>query len=790
MRRTNARWRWTARLAEVALLAAGLAAAAPLAARAAASAGSDPADLYLEVTLNGVRHPQPLHFVRRNDGLWADPATLHALGFALPERPASTAAAQVRSLDTLPGAVWQYDAARQALDLTVPLDLLALPVTALGTDAHDTAPPASASPGVLLNYDVYGARMAGGGQNLTATGEWRVFGWGPGVLSHTQNTRSQTAANGAPWRTDSVRLDTDWTVSFPDREITATVGDAFSGFLNWTRPVRLGGVQAGRNFALQPYRIATPLPQFLGEAALPSTVELYVNGLRQYSAQVPPGPFQLSTTPGISGAGLAQVVVTDAFGRTRTLEFPFYATQQLLARDVSDWSVSAGTVRESYGLKSFDYAPDPVAGATLRRGVSDRFTVETHAEGGAGVGNGGIGGLWLFGQAGVLSASAAGSTQDGRTGAQTALGYRWNNRRFNASAETQRTHGRYRDLAARYGSPPPTVSDRAQAGINTAALGNFGLSYVRLSDAQDTARFGGAFWSRSFGAAWTAHLSANQNLDDRADRSVYLGVSIGLGDRHYASASVQRQAGRTSQVVDLSRPVPGDGGFGWRVQSRTDADADGGLAEAAWITPVGSYALGAARTGGQDYQYASAGGAAVFMGGHAFASRTVTDAFALVSTGTQTGVPVELENRPVGRTDRHGLLLVPRLNAWQRNRLSIDPLGLPPDVQVGSAQAVAVPRDRSGTRVQFDLQSHRGALLVLHDAHGHPLALGSRVHLAGGNEGIVGYGGEVWVANMEAHNTVRVLAPGGACTVRFDDPGPGQAQVRIGPLACMPEPAP
>ena len=416
-------------------------------------------DLYLEVTLNGVRHPQALHFRHTGEGLAADRATLQALGFA----PAAVDGTSPRPLDELAGTTWHYDAARQTLDLRVPLSVLALPVTVMRTDAPGAGPPASASPGVLLNYDVYGARRAGGADNVTATGEWRVFGWGPGVLRHTMNTRSQTASAGAPWRTDTVRLDTDWTVSFPDREVTATVGDAFSGFLNWTRPVRLGGVQAGRNFALQPYRITTPLPQFLGEAALPSTVELYVNGLRQYSGEVPPGPFQLSTTPGISGAGLAQVVVTDAFGRTRTLEFPFYATQQLLARDVSDWSVSAGAVRESYALKSFDYAPDAVASATLRRGLSDRFTAEAHGEGGAGVANGGIGGLWLLGQAGVLSASAAGSTHRGRAGAQTTLGYRWNNRRFNASAVSRmsRSVGRKTRMSPR----PPAHSSSIAASM-------------------------------------------------------------------------------------------------------------------------------------------------------------------------------------------------------------------------------------------------------------------------------------------------------------------------------------
>ncbi|MBO7942141.1 fimbria/pilus outer membrane usher protein, partial [Streptomyces sp. S9] len=159
--------------------------------------------------------------------------------------------------------------------------------------------------------------------------------------------------DGAPRRTDSVRLDTSWRWSKPESMFAIAVGDVISGQLDWTRPLRLGGVRFGRDFGLQPYRITTPLPTLVGEVAVPSAVDLYVNGLRQYSGEVAPGPFQLTTVPGITGAGSAQLVVTDAFGRVRTIDFPFYAAQQLLAKGLSDWSVSLGVARESYALRSF-----------------------------------------------------------------------------------------------------------------------------------------------------------------------------------------------------------------------------------------------------------------------------------------------------------------------------------------------------------------------------------------------------------------------------------------------------
>src|SRR5690606_41418361 len=103
------------------------------------------------------------------------------------------------------------------------------------------------------------------------------------------------------------RLDSSWEWSFPDTMTRLALGDTTTGSLGWTRAVRVGGIHLGRNFGLQPYRATTPLPAFLGEVAVPSELELYVNGVRQYSGEVPVGPFQLVSQPGIDGAGDARL---------------------------------------------------------------------------------------------------------------------------------------------------------------------------------------------------------------------------------------------------------------------------------------------------------------------------------------------------------------------------------------------------------------------------------------------------------------------------------------------------
>lgn len=790
MNRSCRRYRWPRPLREALLLTAVVATAglpafaAEIPTRAATAPDSGGEELYLEVVLNQTRNGQLSRFVRRGERFFASADTLRQLGFDLADSNPDA----MHALDEFPGVAVAYDAGLQKILIDAPLSQLSLSTTVLNAQRGGAPQTADAAPGALLNYDLY-ASQQDGASNLTATAELRVFGIGDGVFSNTAVTRTYRT-RGEDWRGETVRLDSSWQWSFPESAVTVVVGDTFSGFLNWTRAVRVGGVQIGRNFALQPYRITAPLPAFLGEVAVPSSVELYINGMRQYSGQVPTGPFQLATVPGITGAGNAQIVITDAFGRTRTLDFPFYATQQLLAKGLSDWSVTAGVVREDYGVRSFSYANDPVATGNWRYGVSDRFTVEAHAEAGGDLANAGAGALWLLGRVGVLSASYAHSELDGESGSQSALAYTWNNGRFNFSADTQRTHGDYRDIASLYGPLPPQVSERVLAGFTTPSIGNFSASYVRLGyPDSETSRYAGAYWSQTFSRGWSANLSVNQNLDDDSDRSVYLGISVALGANRQASVSLQRNGDSNNGVLDVSQPVPSDGGYGWRVQARGGDGGSGGLAEGGLINDVGRYGLGIASFGGDSYGYANASGALVMMGGHVFPSRNISDAFAVISTDGVAGVPVKLENRLIGHTDADGMLLVTPLNAWQRNKLSIDPMDLPANVRIADVDLLATPRDRSGARVRFAITPVRAAVVVLHDQAGQPLPLGSEVRLEGAadSQAMVGYDGETYLDALGPRNRLKVRTPSGACAAEFDYPTANDAIPRVGPLTCKME---
>ncbi len=66
----------------------------------------------------------------------------------------------------------------------------------------------------------------------------------------------------------------------------------------------------------------------------------------------------------------------------------------------------------------------------------------------------------------------------GLQGGQWALGYSWNNRRFNVNLRSVRS-GDYRDLGALQGNLPPSISEQATLGLDLLRLGTLSASYLR-----------------------------------------------------------------------------------------------------------------------------------------------------------------------------------------------------------------------------------------------------------------------------------------------------------------------
>ncbi|WP_063914087.1 fimbria/pilus outer membrane usher protein [Pseudomonas sp. p21] len=740
------------------------------------------ATLYLELLVNQMPRAELVPVQQRAGQLYLDSEVLRGAGVSLPGNPQGEVA-----LEAIAGLHADYDSQNQRLLLQVPPAWL--PDQQLGDRNLYPASDARSSFGALFNYDLYLNDTDDGGSYLAAWNELRLFdSWG--TFSSTGQWRQ--SFNGAPaddTRQGFLRYDTTWRFTDEPRLLTYEAGDLVTGALPWSSSVRVGGLQLSRDFAVRPDLVTYPLPAFSGEAAVPTSLDLFINGYKSSTTELQPGPYTLTNVPFINGAGEAVVVTTDALGRQVSTTLPFYVTSSLLQQGLADYSVAAGSLRRDYGVRDFAYGPG-VASASLRYGVSDILTLETHAETAESLMLGGLGGNLRLGNFGVLNAALAQSRFDGDKGHQVALGYQYNSQRIGFSYQRLQRHGDYADLT-RVDSQDIQLSQRSEQvtlSLNLNEYGNIGAGYfdVRAGDGTRT-RLINLSYSRPLWGNSSVYLSANREVGD-SQWAVQAQLVIPFDLHGTLALGMERsQEGETLQRVNYSRATPVGGGFGYNLGYAAGSERDAyRQADVTWRLQSVQLQAGVYGSSGEMTRWADASGSLVWMDAGLFAANRIDDAFVVVSTGGYADVPVRYENQEVGRTDADGHLLVPYGSGYYRGKYEIDPMDLPPDILAPEVEQRVAVRRGSGYLLEFPLRRVLAASVELVDADRQALKLGSRVtHAESGGQAVVGWDGLVYLENLAAHNRLQVeLEGGGHCQVAFDLPEAQGSIPLIGPLVC------
>lgn len=265
----------------------------------------------------------------------------------------------------------------------------------------------------------------------------------------------------------------------------------------------MGGVRISRNFTVRPDLVTYPLLNWSGTAAVPGTVDLFVNGYKASSQAVNSGPYSLTNVPFINGAGEATVVTTDALGRQVSTTIPFYVSNKLLAKGLSDFDFSAGSLRRNYGTDNADYGNAAVSGI-YRYGLSNQLTGTVHSEISNGLMLTGLGADFTPGRLGTVSLSASSSQNNQHErGYQYTSGWSYYSKFWSLNLQHISVSGHYQDLSTTDTNMQLSrQSDQATVSIIPAGkiYGTFGLGYfsVQANDGTRT-RLANFSWSHSLG---------------------------------------------------------------------------------------------------------------------------------------------------------------------------------------------------------------------------------------------------------------------------------------------------
>ncbi len=739
----------------------------------------------LQVTINGEQLPTALVVRRDSDGtLLIKASDLKALRLKTPLTGAMLVNGQrYFRIGGEIGATVNFDDATQSVDLNLPPQAFLASRTNLKT--ADTAPKVDAQLGAFVNYDI-SAERSSSQSSVGGFLELGVFG-AKGVLTATAFAVDGSAGSSG------VRLDTSWTRDFPERMTTLRVGDSISSTGSWGRSVRFGGIQYGTNFNTQPTLVTTPLLSAKGDAIVPSTVDVFVNGQPVASEQVQPGPFEIDGVPAVNGAGQMQVVVTDALGRQQVISQPYYSGQSLLRPGLTEFSVEAGAVRQDYAERSNDYG-NLVGAATFRRGLSDTLTAGAHVEAQSrGAAAAGVDGAMQVGNLGIVSGSAALGGNGSGSGWLGGLGFEHSGTGMSLYARGLYASETFSQLGDSALTDRPKLRTFGGIGFNLWNLGSMQLAYGRqtnwLSPTVDTFGLG---YSRGLGKLGFLNLFASHTSekDANSDSDVYLTWTMPLGERRTVSAALRRSDGTNRSpdlegVASLQQNLPVGVGTGYSVALSSDSTARLGYA---YQGSAGTVGADFARANGQSGIRVGGTGGIAITGAGVMPARRLDQSFAVVKVADYAGVEVFVDNQPVGRTDKKGRVLVDRLLPYQANQISVDPNKLPMDAKISKASMTVTPAYRSGGVVRFPVSRANAVTLRLIQPGGTPVPAGAEVRLDG-NRYPVGMQGSMYLAGLAGPTRATATWRDGTCTFEVSRPAGKDPLPDVGAIACVPSTA-
>ena len=660
----------------------------------------------------------------------------------------------------------EQDLALQAIKLTVPGDYFS--EQQLITDRQT---PSKAQFGGFLNYNLHYDRDEEVDQ-MSALAQLGIFKnyW---IFKNDMIYRD----NVEDFQDQTVRLSTSFEMEFPEKYQKITIGDANSFYNPLLDSFRFGGISFGTNFTNYPDFIYWNVPTLNGSAALPSTVDLYINGVNQYQQQVTPGHYNLNTGANIQQAGEAQIVVEDILGNRTVQNFSVYVTSQLLKPGLTEYNISLGKLRYDYDIVSDDYR-DFFGNAYFRRGITNNTTLGTNLVYSEDIQNFGL--LWTqaLGKYALLDTMASSSHSDLGDGYTVGAAISHSGKRlaygFSAKYYTQE----YQGLGYSDTFENPQYDSLAYLSIyDIPIINNLNINYIERayypsSEISDSQMISIGF-SRRIGTKASLSFSSFKDLKDNDNDGAYISLSYNFDDLKSAALSYVLD----EQVeLNYSKSSLEQNGVDYTLGAiyQQDDSSVGFNAFTALKMSAGNLYL--SHDENKDFRYSQVDyqGALVWLDKKLAFTKYVDNAFALVNVNDIPDIEVYRALTPVGKTSKDGHIFVHNIVPYVNYELSFnqDQLDMYDSVPQSSKNLVAM--DQRGYKIDFEIE--RTGLIVLHlfTPDKQNFALGSELYLDPNSKDFVPIGsdGKAYLYGVKAgtYNLMLKTTGGKICHSKLEVP--------------------
>ncbi|WP_256253635.1 fimbria/pilus outer membrane usher protein [Burkholderia ubonensis] len=582
-----------------------------------------------------------------------------------------------------------------------------------------------------------------------------------------------------------------------------TSGDLFDTFA-------FRGVQLATDDQMWPESMRGYAPVVRGIAQTNARVTVRQGDAVLYETSVAPGEFVIDDLYPTGYGGDLNVTVTEADGRVQEFKVPYASVAQLLRPGRTRYSVVAGAVRYS-GLS---YLPKVIQ-ATVQRGLTNSFTAYAGAQ--------------IMNDYGAVLAGGAFSTPLGAVALDvtkswvSSAGFRRNGTSVRAtySKLITATNSNLSVAAYRFSSSgymdlqnALQYSDQARRGTldNTSWTTSRPRNRLSVTASQGFGSRGGNlyvsgysqnFWDRSGSdtqfqvgysnnfrsLGYTASISRSRTSLGRMENLYMLSLSVPLGGKSHAptlNTAVTNGPDGTSVRSTVNGTALKDNSLDYSVGVTRNANRDVGangsvLYRSHYSALQGSFDVA------DRYRAMSAGASGMLVadGGGVTASPYNAQSVAIVEAPAAAGARVLGYSAIV--LDRNGHAVVPYLNPYRLNEVSIDPNGLPDDVELLTTRQQVAPRNGAIVKVRYGTVVGRPVLIRGTLPGGDVLPFGASVVDMNGNAvGTVGQNGRLYARLADGVDKVVVKwgeRDRNGCQLVLPEPAPdAAADGKTGPL--------
>ncbi|MFK8259602.1 fimbria/pilus outer membrane usher protein [Erwinia sp. AnSW2-5] len=494
-------------------------------------------------------------------------------------------------------------------------------------------------------------------------------------------------------------------------------------------------------------------PVIRGVAQTNAHVTVEQNGALLYDTTVPPGSFVIDDLYPTGYGGDLNVKITEADGRVNTFSVPYASVAQLLRPGATYYSVVAGTLRDL----NLSFTPR-VGQVTLQRGMTNSLTGYTGFLGtrdySAGLIGAAVGtqlGAFAFDitQSKVSadehrsqgsSYRATFSKMFAETGSSISIAaYRFSSSGYldlkNAmlySDHYKKKNDRELTLQRPRSRLSLTASQTLAENYGQIYISGFSQNYWGESGNDNQYQIG---YSNNWGRV-SYSISANRvrSITGDQENQYFISFSIPLGSGT-GSPSFNMSLGQTSEGINSQASLNGllgrDDQFSYNVgAARDQSDNNSGNISGVYRSPYSS--LQGAFGQGSHYRSLSTGasGSLVVLSDSITASPYTSDTLAVISAPDAEGARVEGYSGVI--VNSYGNAVVPYLNSYRVNEISLDPKGLSVDVELQNTRQQVIPRSGAIVRLRYRTSVGRPVLINIYSTD-KELPLGAAVRDENGN---------------------------------------------------------